>query len=244
MIKVYEYLNLVPRAIFDCDDIMGYTYEEVKNLHTKTLISEMSPQRLIDLVEDDIRCADRLSKEATIKRLKQRIANTLIEFEPYGAQMDFSDVEGYKTAYSFMYEMYDSLLEVISKISSLCKDFGIAEVESDIEAFNLTAWESALCWHYENGKFITNKEEIGQAIKQYKDYLAMPDILVKSYGRKCQNLRSKTDITGISSESKDIKSASFHKVIRFLKFRGQPTDEAESDLNQYTENVKANKSKP
>lgn len=239
MIRVYEYLDLIPQIVFDSVLVYG-EYQEIEEAYRDTIISKLTAQQLTDLVENAIRCADKISKEASIKRLKQRIAKALAEFDPYSAQMDFSNIDG-KTTYTFMAEICDTIQTFEYRLNSLCIDFGI-EILNGKGHIELSAWESALCWYYEHGQFITNDEEIKQAIEQHKEYLLNPNMKVESYKRKCRTLKHKTDITGISNDSRDNKSVSLDKVISFLKLQELSTIEAEKDRNIYIENMKANKS--
>lgn len=241
MIKVYEYISLIPEITCDCDLI--YTnYDEVKQAYNKTVISELSPHQLIDLVEGAICCADSKSKEVTIKRLKQRIAGALAEFESYSAQIDFSENEaGRKSAYLFMAEVYNNIQIFDSLLDTLCGDYSISIAERG-GYLKLTAWESALCWHYQYGGFITSREEMEQAIKQYYEYLDVPNIKIDSYRHSCRRLKKSTDITGLSNLTKDMKTSSFEKVIKFLKLQNLPTEQAEADRDKYLENKEAYKS--
>lgn len=242
MLKVYEYLDLIPDVIFDCDCIYS-EYKEIEAAYKNTVISELSPQLLIDLVEEAIRCADKKAKAATVKRLRRRIADRITSFNSFRAQIDFSENEdGSKSVYSFMAEISDNLQAFDSLLNILCEDYCIG-VEDEKVQLRLTAWESALCWYYQHGSFITSKDEVGKAIKLYHEYLDEPNIKIDSYQRKCRDLRTRTDIVGASTGEKSKKHASFGKAIRFLKLQKLPTEQAEADMVTYSENVKANKSK-
>lgn len=240
MLKVYEYLDLVSDVIFDCD-CMYSKYNEIEAAYKNTVISELHPQRLIDLVENAIRCADKTAKAATIKRLKRRITDRIASLNLFSAQIDFSENEdGSKSTYSFMAEIYDVLEIFDNLLNSLCKDYNIGVIEEE-EHLHLTAWESALCWYYQQGSFITSTGEIEQAIKLHQEYLD-ENIKTDSYRRKCQTLRSRTDIIGVSTVDRSKKHASFGKVIRFLKLQKLPTEQAEADRNTFLEKIKAYKS--
>lgn len=233
MLKVYEYLNAILQHVIDCDMLYG-RYDEVKQAYSSTVLAEITSQKLIDFVEDAIIRTDAHTKEVAIKRLKQRIADILIEFEQYSAQIDFTEATD-NSVYRFIADNYYILLEFNSLLDELCKDYSIAITEIK-EQTKLSAWESALYWYYEHKRFITSSEEAAQAIQQHKAYLRKPDIKVESYLKTCREyLKRKADIIGLRNENKDNKTTSFNRVIRVLREKNIPTNDINNDLKQYKE---------
>lgn len=248
MIKVYEYLDLVPDVAFRCDEMFGYLYAELKELYTGTALAEMNAQRMVDIVEDAVRCADGLSKEATLKRTRKRIEAALFEMQTYGAQMDFRGVvlapegkcleyrEGApvpeKDCIDFLAEIRDEIDSFSNLLEQLCVDYKIkVEPADEVYIPMLSAWEGALVYYYEFDKFVSSKEDAENIIRMY-GIGCRPDSVM----RKAQNLRRHEDIVAYNDSSKDNKRSSLMKVQHFLKGKGLPVNRIEADIKVYLAN--------
>lgn len=238
MVEVYQYLDLIPDVVAWCDDIWGYSYEELQKKYENTVLSCMSAQQLIDVVEDAIRCADSPSKIATIRRLNRRIKAARSDVRD--VLIDFRHVDGPgMNSLDFLSEIRDTLDEFSFLVEQLCDDYKIAreKLKDDKEpALRLSAMEGALVYYYEFGKFITSVEEAEKAIKLY-GIMCTPDSML----RKCRSLRVHADIVGANDSLKDNRSTSFNRVIQYLRAKELPTNKVEADLAQYIMNRKAEK---
>lgn len=224
MLKVYEYLDLIPSVVCDCDLI--YTdYDDVKQVYSATLLAGITSQKLIDFVEDAIIRADVQTKKAAVKRLKQRIADALIEFEEYSVQLDFSENEdGSKSAYSFMAEVYDNLQTFNSMLATLCDDYGIKyELPKQEGNQVLRVKAAALVCVYRGTEVKRRDIDIASEFR-----IKSTDTLYQNYNHYATYDNRITDPKhkiSLTARKECIESA-----IGYLKGKGLKTDEAEHDL--------------